>query len=61
MRKVVDMPFFSRYASSVVVLAAMAMLQGLSREELETNELEYLDPDYPVVIAARAVKSGRTA
>ncbi|MCU1698692.1 MAG: methyltransferase [Mycobacterium sp.] len=57
-------PFHKDDISTVVggnVLAAMALLQGLSHEELGTNELEYLDPDYPVIIAARAVKTGRTA
>src|SRR5690349_14672948 len=43
------------------VLAATATLQGLSHEELETNELEYLHPGYPVISAARAIETGRTA
>jgi hypothetical protein len=63
-RALLNGPFDSDDITTVVggnVLAAMAMLQGLSHEELETNELEYLDPDYPVIIAARAVKTGRTA
>lgn len=42
------------------VLVAIALLQGLSQEELDRTELEYVDPDYPVTIAARAVKSTRT-
>jgi SAM-dependent methyltransferase len=63
-RALLNGPFDAEDITTMVggnVLAAMAMLQGLSHEELETNELEYLDPDYPVIIAARAVKTGRTA
>ncbi len=63
-RALLNGPFDSADITTVVggnVLAAMAMLQGLSHEELETYELDYLDPDYPVIIAARATKAGRTA
>jgi len=42
------------------VLAAVALLEGLSQEELGVDALEYLDPDYPVTIAARAIKAHRT-
>lgn len=38
------------------VLAAVAFLQGLAAAELTTDELEFHDPRYEVVIAARAVK-----
>jgi SAM-dependent methyltransferase len=38
------------------VLAATALLQGLAAEELGADELDYLDPDYEVTIAVRAVK-----
>lgn len=40
------------------VLAATAFLQGLSTEELAAEELEATDPDYPVILTARAVKAG---
>jgi len=38
------------------VLAACALLQGLAGEELSPSELDRCDPDYPVVVAVRAVK-----
>lgn len=38
------------------VLAAMAFLHGLAAEELGREELDYLDPDYEVLIKVRAVK-----
>ena len=38
------------------VLAATAFLQGLAVEELTVDELEYVDPSYPVTVAVRAVK-----
>jgi hypothetical protein len=38
------------------VLAAIAFLHGLSAEELHPQELDYLDPDYEIVITVRAVK-----
>jgi SAM-dependent methyltransferase len=59
-RALLNGPFNSEDITTEVggnVLAAMAMLQGLSHEELETNELDYSDPDFPVIIAARAVKT----
>lgn len=40
------------------VLAATAFLQGLAAGELEEGELDTLDEDYPVIISARAVRSG---
>lgn len=40
------------------VLAANAFLQGLAAEDLRPEELEATDPDYPVIITARAVKGG---
>jgi glycosyltransferase involved in cell wall biosynthesis len=38
------------------VLAAVTFLEGLSVEEVGRDDLELLDPDYPVIITARAVK-----
>ena len=38
------------------VLAAIAFLHGLAREELRQEELDTQDPDYEVLITARAVK-----
>lgn len=38
------------------VLAANAFLQGLVLEDLRTQELDYRDPDYELVITVRAVK-----
>jgi SAM-dependent methyltransferase len=37
------------------VLVAMAFLQGLATQELDQAELEARDPDYPVIITARAI------
>ncbi len=39
------------------VLAASALLHGLASCELSSSELDHLDPDYEVIIAARAVKA----
>ena len=38
------------------VISAISLLHGLASEELNQEELDYLDPDYEVVIAVRAVK-----
>jgi SAM-dependent methyltransferase len=38
------------------VWAAIAFLHGLATEELNEEELDYLDPDYEIVITIRAVK-----
>jgi SAM-dependent methyltransferase len=38
------------------VLAATAFLQGLASSELRQKELDYLDPDYQLLITLRAVK-----
>jgi SAM-dependent methyltransferase len=38
------------------VLAALAFLHGLAAEELTASELDYLDPQFQVTIAVRAVK-----
>lgn len=38
------------------VLAAIAFLHGLAAEELQKEELEYLDPDYEVLVTVRALK-----
>lgn len=40
------------------VLSATAFLWGLAAEELEREELEYCDPEFPVTITVRAVKAG---
>jgi SAM-dependent methyltransferase len=41
------------------VLTAIAFLHGLAAEELRKKELDYHDPDYEVLITARAVKQKR--
>jgi hypothetical protein len=38
------------------VLASIAFLHGLSAEELNPQELDYLDPDYEIVVTVRALK-----
>lgn len=38
------------------VLAAVAFLHGLAESELHPTELDTIDPQYPVILAARAVK-----
>jgi hypothetical protein len=38
------------------VLAATAYLHGIAKEELSTEELDHEDREYPLIIAARAVK-----
>ncbi len=40
------------------VLAATAFLHGMVVSDLTVRELDYLDPDYQVIIAVRAVKHG---
>lgn len=40
------------------VMAATAFLYGLATEELNTRALDYLDPDYELLITIRAVKVG---
>ena len=42
------------------VLVAIAFLHGLAAEELKQEELDYPDPDYEVLITARAVKPEAT-
>jgi len=39
------------------VLAATALLHGLAVEELAADELDTLDRDYPLIIAARALRT----
>ncbi len=39
------------------VLAATAFLWGIAAGELEQAELDYFDPNYPVTVAVRAVRS----
>ena len=38
------------------VLTAVAFLHGLASEELRQEELDYIDPDYEVLLTIRAVK-----
>lgn len=42
------------------VLAAIALLHGLAAEELRKEELNYIDPDYEVLITVRAAKPNVT-
>jgi ubiquinone/menaquinone biosynthesis C-methylase UbiE len=39
------------------VLAATALLQGLTAQELRREELDHRDPHYEVIVGARAVKA----
>jgi SAM-dependent methyltransferase len=39
------------------VLSATALLYGLSSADLAPHELDAIDPDYPVIITARAVRA----
>lgn len=39
------------------VLSAVAYLEGLALEELDPVELDYVDPDYEVIVAARIRKA----
>ena len=39
------------------VLAAVAFLHGLAAEELRPDELDYLDPDYEVIIGIKAERA----
>jgi len=55
--------FAERFGSGAVmvedygnVFAAVAFLQGLAVEELDTRDLDALDHAYPVIVAARAIK-----
>ena len=38
------------------VLTAISFLQGLTAEEMRPGELDYLDPDYQLLVTVRAVK-----
>ena len=40
------------------VLAATAFLHGLAMHELRDDELDAVDPEYPVIVTVRAVKAG---
>lgn len=42
------------------VLAALCFLHGLATEDLSSEELDYADPDYEIVVTARAVKGSAT-
>lgn len=42
------------------VLAATALLYGLAAPELNDEELDHHDPDYPVIITARCIKPKRS-
>jgi SAM-dependent methyltransferase len=48
-------------ASTGNVLTATAFLHGLATAELSADELDACDPDYPVIITARARKSPASA
>ena len=39
------------------VLSAAGFLYGLAAEELSQSELDVRDPDYPLVVAVKAVKA----
>ncbi len=39
------------------VLTACAFLQGLATEELTISELDFIDPDYQMIITIRAIKN----
>jgi len=39
------------------VFAAVALLHGLAQEDVGTRKLGPVDPDYQVIVTARAVKS----
>ena len=39
-------------------LAATSFLWGIAVEELDSSDLDYVDPYYQVTIAIRAVKEG---
>ena len=43
------------------VLSACAFLQGLATRELKKEELDYVDPDYQMLITIRAEKDGSQA
>ncbi|MGH7835591.1 MAG: methyltransferase, partial [Candidatus Binatia bacterium] len=38
------------------ILAAIASLHGLAAEEIDQEDLDYVDPDYEVLVTVRAVK-----
>ena len=40
------------------VLAVIAFLHGLAAHELKREELDYVDPDYQLVVAVKAMKDG---
>jgi hypothetical protein len=38
------------------VKASVAFLHGIAHEELSSNDLDYLDPDYELLIGVQAIK-----
>jgi SAM-dependent methyltransferase len=40
------------------VLAAISFLEGLATEDLKKKELDFMDPNYELIISVRAVKAG---
>jgi hypothetical protein len=40
------------------VLTSVAFLHGLATQELRRHELDYVDPDYEMLITVRAIKPG---
>jgi hypothetical protein len=43
------------------VLTAASFLYGIATEELRKKELDYLDPDYELIIAIRALRPANEA
>jgi hypothetical protein len=43
------------------ILAAIAYLHGIAAEELREEELDFHDPEYQLLISARAVKCAAEA
>ena len=42
------------------VLSAISFLEGLAAEDLKKKELDFIDPNYELIVAIRAVKPGNT-
>jgi SAM-dependent methyltransferase len=43
------------------VFAAISLLHGLAQEDVDTRKLDAVDPDYPVVLTIRAVRTNADA